>query len=75
VIDDHPGTPWALLAERELSTDMGWTWEGFSRPIPGSNQLRGNDEEVARLLLADENNRKEAAKKRPAAPKRDLPKL
>jgi len=75
VIDDHPGTPWALLAERELSTEMGWTWEGFSRPIPGSNQLRANDEEVARLLLADDMQRQEAAKKRPAAPKRELPKL
>lgn len=75
VIDDHPGTPWALLAERELSTEMGWSWQSFSQPIPGSNQLRGNDEEVARLLLADETKRKEEAKKRPTAPRRELPKL
>jgi len=75
VIDDHPGTPWALLAERELSTEMGWSWQSFSRPIPGSKQLRGSEEEVARLLLADETKRKEEAKKRAAAPKRTLPKL
>jgi len=75
VIDDHPGTPWALLAERELGTPLGWTWEAFSRPIPGSNQLRGNDQEVARLLLADEERRQEEAKKRPMAPRRDIPKL
>jgi len=75
VMDDHPGTPWALLAEKELSTEMGWTWQSFSRPIPGSNQLRGSEEEVARLLLADETKRKEEAKKRAATPKRNLPKL
>ncbi|WP_437230270.1 vWA domain-containing protein [Planctomicrobium sp. SH661] len=75
VVDEHPGTPWAMLAERELSTEMGWSWEEFSQPIPGSDQLRGSDEEVARLLLADEENRREEAKKRPVAPKRELPKL
>ncbi len=26
VIDDHPGTPWELLAKRELETPLGWTW-------------------------------------------------
>lgn len=26
VVDDHPGTPWAFLAERELSTSCGWKW-------------------------------------------------
>ena len=27
VIDDHPNTPWALLAEREKSVPMGWEWK------------------------------------------------
>ena len=27
VIDDHPGTPWQMLAERELGTPMGWEWK------------------------------------------------
>ncbi|WP_437184958.1 vWA domain-containing protein [Planctomicrobium sp. SH668] len=75
VIDDHPGTPWALLAERELSTEMGWSWQEFSRPIPGSDQLRGNDQEVARLLLADEENQRQEAMRRPTAVRRDPPKL
>ncbi|MES2791262.1 MAG: vWA domain-containing protein [Planctomycetota bacterium] len=26
VIDQHPDTPWAALAERELSVPMGWEW-------------------------------------------------
>lgn len=74
VIDDHPGTPWAMLAERELSMDFGWSWEEFSEPIPGSNgMLRANQEEVARLLLADEE-RREMARKSAAKP-RNPPKL
>jgi len=27
VINEHEGTPWALLAKRELERPMGWTWE------------------------------------------------
>lgn len=27
VIEDHPGTPWALLAQRELETPIGWKWK------------------------------------------------
>lgn len=26
VVDEHPGTPWSLLAERELSQPLGWSW-------------------------------------------------
>ena len=26
VIKDHPGTPWATLAEQELQTPVGWKW-------------------------------------------------
>lgn len=26
VIDEHPDTPWGLLAERELSQPLGWKW-------------------------------------------------
>jgi len=32
---DHPGTPWAVHAERELRTPLGWRWEeGYSRLAP-----------------------------------------
>lgn len=74
VIDEHPGTPWAMLAEREISNDLGWSWQEFGEPIPGSNgMLRGNDEEVARLLLADEE-RREMQRKQAVKP-RVRPKL
>jgi rRNA processing protein Gar1 len=26
VVDEHPGTPWAKLAERELQAPVGWQW-------------------------------------------------
>ncbi len=26
VIDEHPGTPWAYFAERELESPIGWKW-------------------------------------------------
>ncbi len=26
VTADHPGTPWAMLAKRELTTPLGWRW-------------------------------------------------
>ncbi|TWT51636.1 hypothetical protein KOR42_35240 [Thalassoglobus neptunius] len=74
VIDDHPGTPWALLAERELSSKLGWSWHEFSQPIPGSDGVtRASDEEVARLLLAEEERRQMERKK--ASKPRDKPKL
>ncbi len=25
-VKDHPGTPWALLAQRELNEPIGWKW-------------------------------------------------
>ena len=27
VIQDHPGTPWAKIAEEELKTPLGWSWK------------------------------------------------
>ena len=27
VVKDHPGTPWAKIAEEELKNPLGWTWK------------------------------------------------
>lgn len=27
VVDEHPGTPWAMVAQRELAKPFGWRWE------------------------------------------------
>ncbi len=35
VVTEHPDTPWAMLAERELKTPLGWTWkEEFTDTSP-----------------------------------------
>jgi hypothetical protein len=69
VVEDHPGTPWALLAERELSSPLGWTWDerydGINeppRPPANNNNNPPNPaDDVQRML-----QRK---------PKRDIPPL
>ena len=34
VVESHPGTPWALLAERELAIPIGWEWsEAYTQPV------------------------------------------
>ncbi len=75
VVDEHSGTPWALLAERELRLDMGWTWQESSRPVPPGMDARGlDDEEVARLLLAEEEEMQKQQVANPVKP-RERPKL
>jgi hypothetical protein len=38
VVQEHPGTPWSLLAERELRQPLGWKWKelyaGVNAPPP-----------------------------------------
>jgi hypothetical protein len=38
VVQEHPGTPWALLAQRELQQPLGWKWQelytGVNAPPP-----------------------------------------
>ncbi len=68
IVTEHPGTPWALLAQRELDNKFGWEWqEEFTDLTPqregmggGNNNVPAND---AKKML-----------KRPA-PKRALPNL
>jgi hypothetical protein len=59
VIDQHPGTPWADLAERELSQPMGWEWvEGAD--AAGRMARATPEEKKAMLLLAEEAKKKQA---------------
>ncbi len=34
VVEQHPETPWAMLARRELSTPFGWQWRETYTPPP-----------------------------------------
>lgn len=57
VVNDHPGTPWAAIAQQELSTPMGWKWvETFDRFADLRRRAAMNDPE-ARLMLAEEERR------------------
>lgn len=71
VATDHAGTPWGLLAMRELEAPVGWTWvETFTdlEPPPRENPGNNNNnppppqDDQARMLP-------------PPPPKRPVPKL
>lgn len=38
VVEEHPGTPWAALAERELATPLGWRWDETYTNLPPIEQ-------------------------------------
>lgn len=42
VIDEHPGTPWAFLAQVELSDPLGWEWVEDRMQIASNNGGGGN---------------------------------
>jgi hypothetical protein len=67
VVDEHSGTPWAMLAQRELDQKMSWQWtEQFTDPAPRGEGGGGNapppSDDKAKML------------KKPA-PKRSVPPL
>lgn len=71
VLDTHPGTPWALLAERELSQPMGWEWREFRFEVaqrgqqPGGNAARG-----VRLAPDNQATPRPQRQERPPVPKK-----
>ena len=70
VVEDHPGTPWALLAQRELNEPLGWKWvESFTDlnpPRPAANNNNNNNNPLPRNDQARMLDRK---------PKRSPPRL
>lgn len=73
VIDENPGTPWSIMAERELAQDLGWSWRETQRQLPGM-QSAANREEQARLLLAEDERQRQIRREMREKP-RDRPKL
>ena len=70
VIEDHQGTPWALLAKKELEVPIGWKWEEkFTDLTPRPQRRGGNNNNNPRPPRDDKKN---MLKK---APKRPVPKL
>ncbi|MEQ1905887.1 MAG: vWA domain-containing protein [Pirellulaceae bacterium] len=44
VVKEHPDTPWAMLAQRELQTPLGWEWrESFTPPPAPPRQMNNNN--------------------------------
>ncbi len=66
VIDQHPDTPWAELAERELSEPMGWEWTE-SADAAALLAMASPEEKKAMLLLAEETKKKQAMRQQAAA--------
>ncbi|MBP86095.1 MAG: hypothetical protein CMJ64_05165 [Planctomycetaceae bacterium] len=72
VVDEHEGTPWALLAAKELETPIGWQWtEQFTdlSPPPRRAAAPANNN----TPRPAQNEKKRMLKKPP--PKRPVPKL
>ena len=66
VVDEHPGTPWFALAERELSQPLGWTWkEAHYNPAPAMGM---ETKEKAKPRFVEETDPKTGKKT-----KRELP--
>lgn len=43
VVTEHPGTPWALLAQRDLATPIGYEWTEKFTPPPEPPEPRANN--------------------------------
>ncbi len=68
VVTDHPGTPWALLAQQELNEPIGWEWTETYTDLNPRPEGMGNGNAPA---PADDARR---MLEKPA-PKRAVPKL
>lgn len=53
VVDEHPDTPWALLAKKELETPIGWAWKETYQEPPRPREPRmannNNNNNVPRM--------------------------
>ena len=76
VIDEHPGTPWEMLASIELSEPMGWAWkEGFIKVATNNNMGRNNNNNNQVLLADDEVRERRKREERTKIREMSRPKL
>ena len=74
VVSEHEGTPWALLAKRELGVPIGWKWtEEYTNLDPPRRTNRPNNNNNNRPRRPPRDDQKRMLKKPP--PKRPVPKL
>jgi hypothetical protein len=74
VIDEHPDTPWAELAAREISIPMGWEWQEARNPsiFPANTSP---DEARRQIRLAEDEMKKANTNKPKPPPPKERPKL
>ena len=73
VVNQHQGTPWAKLAERELSKPMGWSWKPFHKDYAAIERAMAQAKRGP--LFADEKEKKEAEAKKKMIAQRKKPNL
>lgn len=50
VVDQHAGTPWGEMAERELSQPMGWAWRENTYVAPAGGMGNGKNKPAPRFI-------------------------
>jgi hypothetical protein len=50
VIDQHAGTPWGEMAERELSQPLGWAWRENTYVAPAGGMGNGKNKPAPRFI-------------------------
>jgi hypothetical protein len=71
VVDQHPNTPWSLLAQNELKTPISWRWtEGYTEPPRPPSEMIPNNVNIVRPPQAEQ-----AQMLAPPKPTRLVPKL
>lgn len=69
VMELHPNTPWALMADREKSVPMGWRWvESHYNPNPTMNS--GQQKQGPKFLDEDNKSKAKAKKMEQVEPQR-----
>ena len=74
VIDEHPGTPWAQLAEKELSTPLGWGWRERNNEVLRAIDNGATPGEIRQMFAPEDDDRKRAMNEEKKGP-RSRPKL
>lgn len=54
VVDEHPNTPWQLLAERELGTPLGWEWKESSYDPGAAGRGMGNQKQGPKFIEVED---------------------
>ncbi len=69
VIDEHPGTPWARLAEQELATPLGWTWRERNNEVLRAITNGATPDDIAKMFADEDDDVQRARMREMAGPK------